>query len=220
MFVKRKIPLLMVITGFLGVVGVLGREPILALLVGENGVPSRPPEIRLLQPEEIARPHLTWAEQECQRAIFEHLKPIDLFFADCKKHTRAFAEEAIGWGSKWRLLVDYVPFTGGGSHEAFLRERFEQHVFGASQLEEAVKQVVASYLQEVESIEGRMLVRIRADVAGFPSDYPVGRLDDERVRLAYNEIIAKAIKATGKGLPADLSGRPRTASNFVSGPPA
>jgi hypothetical protein len=156
-------------------------------------------------PEEIAKPHLSWADQECERIIEEHVKAIDTFFADSKKNTRGFAEEALSWGSKWRLVVDYIPFTSGGRHETFIRERFEEHVFKSKQLEEALKQVVSRYLKHAESIEGQMLVRIRADVADFPTAYLIAQINESKLRQTYDEAITNAIEATGAGLQTDLA---------------
>jgi hypothetical protein len=72
---------------------------------------ATPPEIRLPEPqtkvppkpEDVAKPHLSNAEEAAERAIEEHVKFLDTFFADAKKGTRPFAEEALSWSSKGRL---------------------------------------------------------------------------------------------------------------------
>ncbi len=138
----------------LGLIGV-----VVALLLGRplfDSVQKKPKP-----PEEVAKPHLYRAEQECERVVDEHVKDLDAFFAHSKKNTRAFAGKALCWSSKWRLAWDYVPFTRGDRHQKFIRGQFEEYVFKQSQLEEVVKQVVKSYLTHVRSIEGKMLVALR-----------------------------------------------------------
>ena len=133
------------------------------------------------------------------------MKALDGFFADSKKNTRAFADEALSWSSKWRLVADHLPFTRKDRHERFIRQKFEEYVFKQSQLEDAVKQVVKSYLTHVRSIEGKMLVDLRADVADFPSAYLLAQIDENKVQAAFDEAISRAIAATGSSLRADIA---------------
>ena len=199
---KRTLTLLLLTIGVL--MGVIARAPLAELIWPKP--PIVPPKIKLPpSPAKLAQPHLDRAEQECDRIIEEHVKVLDAFFADSKKNTRAFAEEALSWGSKWRLVADKVPFTSGGRHEKYIRERFEVHVFKPSDLETAVKQIVTSYLTHVRSIENKMLVDLRTDVAEFPSDYLLAQIDEQKVTATYEAALAKAIDATGSGLRDDLA---------------
>jgi hypothetical protein len=209
---KRPTAALTVI-GFIGVLAavVFGR----ALINGLSEPPKpQPPKIELppppeakrpRRPEEIARPHLSKAEQECERVIEEHVKALDGFFADSKKNTRGFAEEALGWGSKRRLVQDALPFTRSDRHKEFIKGKFEEHVFKPEQLEDAVKQVVKSYLAHVRSIESRMLVDLRTDASDFPSAYMLTQLDDKRLQEGYDAALAKAVEATGGKLREDIA---------------
>lgn len=203
---KRKPTTIMLVMGFIGVViGVVSMRPLLETF-REQTPPPTPPQIKLPpSPQEIAKPHLSWANHECDRIIDEHVSAIDSFFMHSKKNTRGFADEALSLASKWRLIVDYVPFTGGGRHEAFIRERFEEHIFKPQQLEEVVQQVVASYLKHVESIESKMLVRIRSDVADFPTAYLISQIDESKVQKSYEEAIKRALEATGGSLRTDVA---------------
>jgi hypothetical protein len=202
----------MLLTGAVGVaIAVVVREPLVETamapapvsqsLVEEDSAPT----IVLPTPEEIADPHLSWADLESERVIEEHLAVVDRFFKDAKKRTRPFADKALGWGSKWRLVADYVPFTGEDRHEAFVRGKFEQHVFSASDLEHVIKQVVSSYIKHIESVEGQMLVRIRADVADLPSGYVMSEIDDSQVHASYQEAISSAVAASGSSLRGDVA---------------
>jgi hypothetical protein len=181
--------------------GVVARQPVWNALHGRpNSVsqPARPAPLTKPPPSarEIARPHLMWAADECESAIEEHLQSLEVFFSDAKQNTRAFADEALSWSSKWRLVADYVPYTKGGRHEQFIRAKFEDRIFTTAQVEQAVRQAVETYLQEVKSIEGTMLVRIKADVADFPLEYPIAALDNDGWRQRYEAAIEQAIEAT------------------------
>jgi len=178
------------------VIVIVALEPIIAFFSAPPVPQSTPVAIKLPPTsEEVAKPHLSWADQECERVVEEYLRDIDMFFAASKKNTRPFAEEALSWGSKWRLATDYVPFTSGGRHEKFMREKFEEYVFKPSELEDAVKQVVARYVKHVDSIEGKMLVSIRTDVANFPSAFIIAKIDESELRKKYDEALKEAIEA-------------------------
>jgi hypothetical protein len=170
--------------------------------------PSHPvatPVIKLPRtPERVAQPHLNRAEKETERAIDEYIDPINVFFSDSKKNTRGFAEEALSWGSKWRLMVNHVPFTSGGRHERFIRLKFEEYIFSTAQLQQAVEQAVSGYLARVRSIESKMLVDLRADVTDFPSTYVLAKLDDNTLQAEFDQAISQAIQATGSNLQGEV----------------
>lgn len=199
--------------GLIGVVAavILGR----ALINGTDDPPKPPsPKIELppqpeakrpRPPEEVAKPHLTRAEVECERVIEEHVRSLDKFFADSKRNTHGFAEDALGWGSKRRLIQDALPWGNRDRHKEFIREKFEEYVFKPAQLEDAVKQVVKSYLIHVRSIESKMLVYLRADTGDFPSAYLLAQLDDKRLQESYDAALAKAIESTGGKLQEDVA---------------
>ena len=172
--------------------------PAIAPISGRPAAPS---------PEEIIRPHLVWAERRSEEVLTEHLRLIDDFFVMAKKGTPEFADRALSFTSKWRLVVDHVPLTRGGRHEKFLRLQFEQHVFRPSQLGGTVEQVVAGYLAQVRSIEGEMLVELRADVADFPETYVVAELDEACWRARYDDALFDTLAATGSDLRSDVAGQ-------------
>lgn len=152
-------------------------------------------------PEQIAGPHLQWADRECERLIEEHLLKIDeTCFVNTKEKTRRFADEALGFWSQWRLVADYVPFTKGDRHQIYLREKFEDLVLNPLQLERDVKQIITAYLQDVESIENQMLVRIRADVADLPSLALDARFDEAALQAKYKNALDAAMTSTGYSL--------------------
>lgn len=175
------------------------REPTRPIATPTLKLPPAPEKVPPT-PEEVAKTHLSRADQECEQAISEYVDPINAFFADSKKNTRGFADEALSWGSKWRLMADYVPFTSGGRHEKFIKLKFEEYVFSPPQLEQTVKQAVNGYLARVKSIEGKMLVDLRTDVSDFPETYVLAKFDDKKLQTEFDQAISRAIQATGTNL--------------------
>lgn len=171
-----------------------------------ESMPAPPPAPVPVSPEvcktvaERAQPHLDWADAESQHAIDEHLATLTLFFDSAKQQTPRFARDVMGWRSKWRLVSDKLPFTRDDRHQAYLRERFGARVFTPQQLLQAVESVLTSYLTSVQSIEGMMLVRIRADVA----DLPAGSLPQFASPEALEQAFALALEAAAKQTEVDL----------------
>ena len=202
---QKKPTAALTVIGFVGILlaVILGRVLISTLAEPQK---PQPPQPRLPRPpEEVAKPHLSKAEQECERVIEEHVKALDGFFADSKKNTRGFAADALGWGSKRRLIQDALPFTRSDRHKEFIKGKFEEYVFKPVQLEDAVKQVVKSYIAHTRSIESKMLVDLRTDAGDFPSAYMLTQLDDKRLQESYDTALVKAIEATGGKLQEDVA---------------
>jgi hypothetical protein len=168
--------------------------------------PTAPSPPKLPSAEDLARPHLRWAQGRCARALDAQMASLDGFFRDAKRRTPRFAERALSWSSKWRFVADYIPGTRGDRHQQFLRESFAQHVFEPKRLEAAVREVIAGYLADVRSIENQMLVRLRADLANLPNTALTAAQDHRQLQASFDRAIARAVAATGSSLRADLAG--------------
>jgi hypothetical protein len=209
--VRRKSRFSLAAAGIVGVaVGVFVPQPVFESLdrrpaLPAEGITPSPPVRTTPSPEEIIRPHLVWAKRQAAERLDDHLRQIDDFFALAKKSTPEFADRALSFSSKWRLVADYVPFTRGGRHEAYLRSQFEKQVFHPAQLGGIVEQVVSGYLDELRSIEGEMLVKVRADIADFSDTYLAAELDETHLRARYEDALSEALAATGSGLRADVA---------------
>ena len=202
---------LLTILGFVGVIiGVIVGMPLINSLLR----PASPakvtspsdvaPKVVTPDPQTLAKPHLDSVKSKTENVIEGHLIAVRTFFDNSKNNTRQFAQVAIGWGSKWRLIADHIPFTKGSRHETYIRGQFEQTVFSAKQLENVVSSAVSDYLAEIRSVENQMLVWLRADVAGFPEAYPIAHLDEAQLRTKFDEAIQRAIAATGSQVQADI----------------
>ncbi len=196
---------------FIGVlIGVMASRSLITLLFHPPKVadvsPSHDATLTTTAPDprEIATPHLDMAKLKSTEAVESHLAPVRTFFEDAMQNTQTFAAVALGWGSKWRLIADYVPYTKGGRHENYIRDQFEQHVFSEAAFESIVTSTVSQYLSEIRSIENQMLVSIRADVAGFPEIYSIAQLDEAQLSTKFDEAVRKAIAATGSQIQVDI----------------
>lgn len=160
----------------LAAIGVLAlvflREPVLSLFrekkLDQPAVPQKStPEARRIAFER-SKPHLDKADAESQRLIDEHIRTLDVFFDDVKKRTPAFAEDVLGWSSKWRLVVDKLPYTRTDRNQEYLREQFNNRLFTPDQLAQTVEMVTKGYVASIQNIERQMLVGIKADIQDLP----------------------------------------------------
>lgn len=191
---------LVLIAGLVGVVaGVLIVSPLLNVL-WRSQPPEKPTDLKA-----IVAPHLDSAKTKSEDVIENHLIPIRRFFNESKKNTPAFAAIALGWGSKWRLITDKIPYTQGGQHEVYIRSQFEQTVFDRRALETVVSLAVSEYLADINSIENQMLVDLRADLAGIPGEVPLAQLEESQLKVKFDEAIQNAIAAASGQLKADVS---------------
>ncbi len=83
--------------------------------VGSPGDPSGQPA-PVVNWDQRAKPHFDWAQRQILLHTSNCLVPLDELFAQGRKGTPGFAEDALGWSSKWRLMVDCVPYTRHDRH--------------------------------------------------------------------------------------------------------
>jgi hypothetical protein len=65
-------------------------------------------------------------------------------------------------------MADRLPFTAKDRQQQYLRQRFEEYIFTANQLEAVIRQSLAGYDQQMQAIENQMLARILADLDNLP----------------------------------------------------
>ena len=116
---------------------------------------------------EVVNRELGWAEQQTAVGLAPRLTPVRDFFNESRQRTRSFAQDALGWDSKWALASDFL--TGGKDHARFLEERFAERIFSAEQLEEMVATSVSAYLRHLDDVDSQLLVRLRADLEDVQS---------------------------------------------------
>jgi hypothetical protein len=92
--------------------------------VGPGNVPAAAPGPTVA---EVVSRHLVWADEQASAGLAPQLAPIREFFAEARKGTRGFAEDALSFDSKWKFVVGYV--AGGDEHRQYLEQRFAARVF-------------------------------------------------------------------------------------------
>lgn len=112
-----------------------------------------------------AEKHLDWATERAKAVPEKHIGQVDEFFARARKGVPGLADDALGWGSKWRVVTDHLPWIGtDGSHAEFMRQRFEERLFAADDIEKLLRQVCAGIEQDLLEIDNEFLVRLRLDI--------------------------------------------------------
>ncbi|MCC6239013.1 MAG: hypothetical protein IT448_01745 [Phycisphaerales bacterium] len=176
------------------IAGVLLREPIVEFFWAK---PTNPAPAKIQLPknaQQFVEPSLKWADDQSLKAVDDHLASLSAYFEEIKKQTPAFAEEILGWRSKWYIGVDHLPFTRTDRHETYLRERFAAHIFTSEQLSQSIEAVVKHYIASVQSTEGRMLVDIKADIAGLPQASLPQFASKESLERAFATALENAAK--------------------------
>lgn len=165
------------------------------------------PTRREIQQQALLRAEsaLTWADNESTLRLDESLARIDHFFATAKSGTRSFAAAVLGWGSKWRYVSDRLPFTRGDRHEAFLREKFAQHVFREEDLARLIEHVAQSYVDAVAGLENQMLVKLREDLADLPTSAIPAFADQDRLSKAFDEAVKQTLASVGAEVRGDVA---------------
>lgn len=142
---------------------------------------------------EIVNRHLAWADSQGQGDLATKVAPIRELFGEARLGTRKFADEALGWRSKWKLVTDIV--TNGDEHATFLRERFAFHVFSQEALEPVVHSAVAGHVRHMEDVDSELLVRLQADLAEVPNLQLSANVDRQAIQASLDQLIRRAIGA-------------------------
>jgi len=151
------------------------------------------------------KPHLDTANTRTNQALELRIAEVQSFFSQAQQRTSGFAETALGWSSKWPMLVDALPFNGSGRQDAFLRAEFERQVFSPDDLAKAIQQAVAGFAADLASIENRMLVDIRADLSARGIDSAIHALDDDQLQESFRLMLAECRQAAATDAADDVA---------------
>ncbi|MGL4593739.1 MAG: hypothetical protein ACRCUY_03305 [Thermoguttaceae bacterium] len=153
------------------------------------------------------RPYVRQADERSHDAVDESLAELQAFFEQAKANVPPFVDVAVGWGSKWRLIADYVVPKGGAvinptigpsvrigqefRHEKYIRTKFNEMIFSDQQLAKVVEDTIANFFKRLESIDNKMLVDIRADLPDLAVGSALQTLDERHLMETYRETIEK-----------------------------
>ncbi|CAN5478156.1 hypothetical protein BH10PLA2_BH10PLA2_20470 [soil metagenome] len=154
---------------FKGVEGSFKVALLLALCVGiglaciamdGSAVAEAPPLTR----SQKADLHVRTADEEGAAAFAARIESIDEVFDRANRGASRFAEDALSWSGKWALVKDYVGISNGIDHMIFLNTSFKENVLVGSTLQTALENAVKGYLSDLDAIENRLVVQLRADL--------------------------------------------------------
>ncbi|MBY0589142.1 hypothetical protein K2X85_18360 [bacterium] len=140
----------------------------------------------------ILATHLDWAANEDVLELKERFSPVSDFFEEARNGTRGFAEEALGWESKWKVITDYT--NGENQHPQLIQELFEKWIFSTDQLEKLLQSTVAIYLEHLDDVDSQLLTRLEADLAGLPYDVLPLVPDLESLHRRLEQAMAEAVE--------------------------
>lgn len=176
---------------------------VLALALGaawlfDRGVGSKPYAIQP-QPErsraeviEACNAHIRNAEIEARAAIDRRAAEFVAFIDERKGGAAAFSGEVVSWYGKWRAIKAYLPFTDGDGHRQYIEEQFGEHIFSNAELATAAELAVTGSLKDLEAIENRLAVTVRAEIA----DRPVSAMDLELAPGEFAAAIERVMTAS------------------------
>ncbi len=150
-----------------------------------------------VDPMLIANRHLDIAQRRIASKIDGRFPLIDGLFQRAHGHIESFVQVSLGWGSKWRIAADAIPFTRGDRHEQFMRKQFEEKLFSSSELETAIQQSIESFLIDLRSIESAMLVELRADIPDLPEFDRIKSLNKSELESLFEDSVRSALAKSG-----------------------
>jgi hypothetical protein len=156
---------------------------------------SREAQAATRESQARARPHIEKADTDSLAHVDGSLRSLEGFFGEAKGHAKAFADDVLGWYSKYKLVR--------GQHEQFLAETFRKHFFGPEELRQAMTNAVEAYVAELEAIDNRMLVDIRMDVAGLPAAASLSSMPMPDLQARYREVCGRIGGVAGADLTVD-----------------
>jgi len=153
-----------------------------------------------------ARPHIEKADADSLAVIDPSLQSLQTFFDEAKDQAGAFADDVLGWYSKYKLIR--------GQHEEFLAETFREHFFGPDELKQAMTNAVQAYVADLEAIDNRMLVDIRMDIADLPAGASIQAMQVPDLQDRYRSLCSRIAGITGADTAVDVG---RAAADMIVG---
>lgn len=181
-------------TGLLATVGVVAGIAC-AIALREQGfvapVPARPVAMQK-SPRDVVTENSVWAERQSRAGLEPQLVELRAFFGAARSRTRPFAEKALSFDSKLKLVGDKV--FGSDDHERFIRNAFESYIFDPAKVDEMVAQTVGQYVRHLEDVDSQLLVRLRADFEELPREaLPAGTVDLSQLQAAMAAAVKNAV---------------------------
>ena len=162
------------------------------------GEPQKPNRENAPSAKEIAEPRLNEAKFNIDSFINDnkgdYFNDIAIYFNKIQGKIPALAESFLGWKAKYNFLYDLLPFIEGGNFKKFINEEMNKCI-NKPELERIIKNTAKRFNDELEEIENKMLVDLRADISRFPETFPIGNSTDANFKELYNKSMQHGIES-------------------------
>ena len=165
----------------------------------------------------IVQPRLARADRDARQAADRTVEALASFISQRQAGSRAMAEAVFSLRGKWALVKSKAPGFIGGDEQAHLRyltQQFSGHLFSDTEIRETIESAVAAYLAELQAIENRLLVDIRADMADIPLDALPACASEAIFEQSFANMAGQMHPAVAQELGVDAL---REASGFLAG---
>ncbi len=143
-------------------------------------------------------PRLQTADKKTRELTNQLIGSIESFFDERREGTKAFAEAALGWSSKWELIKSRE------GHRRFIAERFAEHIFTQDELAKLLKGAADEYAQGLKAVENELLVQVRADLESLPSIALPAFSNEQMLRSRFDEVVHDTAKRVADDLKLDV----------------
>jgi hypothetical protein len=148
--------------------------------------------------------HLAKTQSEIEALDELGYPPIEQLFLHAFSQVYSYADTCLGWGSKWRLVRDRLPWSDGTEHQRFLKEKFEEQIFSPETLEQAIRQSIHERFAKVRDLENEMLLRMRADIEKLPDYDAIAMGSESELTLGFETAFRKASETASQDLSSDI----------------
>ena len=146
--------------------------------------------------------HVSLALGEVDQAARTAVEPVADLFKKARGNTRAFAGDSMGLYGKYCALADLIPWTSQARLRQHLETSFATHFFKPEDLSKAIETASERFGGELESIESRMIVRLRAEIESLPDSRRPDAVTPahlgERMRLELEKARGKVLGANAE----------------------
>jgi len=143
-------------------------------------------------------PRLEQADQKTQELTNQFVQQIEEFFEDRKAGAAPFAGAALGWTSKWELIMSRA------GHREFIAARFSEYIFSEDQMSAMLRNATEEYVQGLKAVKNELLVQVRVDLQDMPSIALPAFVNEQQLQLRFAQIIEGVMAGVAKDLKVDV----------------
>jgi hypothetical protein len=164
---------------------------LVAVAVGYHFWPHYDP-VRLKAWNKV-EPRIQQTDEATKKEVDTSTELVDKFFDERSNHAYDFATEVLSLSGKWAFVKGYFQ---EGTHELYLEECFEKHIFSSDELKTVIESAVSRYVSEIQGQENQLLVAIRADLEGSDLAGPTylpALANEAEFRRAYEAMLQEVM---------------------------